>query len=76
MLADPDIDAVCIRPPSGLHADQAVKAARAGKHIVVEKPMVQTLQDADAMIVSCRDNGVKLTAVHSNRFRPPIAFLK
>jgi UDP-N-acetyl-2-amino-2-deoxyglucuronate dehydrogenase len=76
MLADPEIDAVCICTPSGLHADQAVKAARAGKHVVVEKPIALTLEDADAILAACRDNGVKLTVVHPNRFRPAITFLK
>ena len=44
LLADPAIDAVCICTPSGTHAELAVQAAEAGKHVVVEKPMAITLE--------------------------------
>src|SRR5262245_32013662 len=52
LLARPDVDAVCICTPSGQHAAQAVAAARAGKHVLVEKPMALSLADADAMITA------------------------
>ncbi|QKG85691.1 Gfo/Idh/MocA family oxidoreductase [Kroppenstedtia pulmonis] len=76
MLADPNVDVVNICTPSGLHADMAIQAACAGKHVVVEKPMALTLQDADAMIEVCHENGVLLTVVHPNRFRPAMQLLK
>src|SRR5262245_8006523 len=53
LLARDDLDVVCICTPSGMHADQAIAAARAGKHVVVEKPLALTLADADAMIGAC-----------------------
>jgi UDP-N-acetyl-2-amino-2-deoxyglucuronate dehydrogenase len=72
MLASPDIDVVCILTPSGMHAEHAVSAARAGKHVVVEKPMALRLQDADAMIRACDEAGVKLFVVKQNRFNVPV----
>ncbi len=52
ILARTDIDAICLCTPSGLHATQAIAALRAGKHVLVEKPMALTLADADAMITA------------------------
>src|SRR5204862_4232518 len=54
LLARRDVDVVSLCTPSGLHAAQAVAAARAGKHVLVEKPMALTLADADTMIAACR----------------------
>jgi UDP-N-acetyl-2-amino-2-deoxyglucuronate dehydrogenase len=72
-LMDNDaIDIVCICTPSGFHASIAVEAARAGKHIVVEKPIALTLKDADQIIEACEENNVKLAVVHPNRFRPVV----
>jgi UDP-N-acetyl-2-amino-2-deoxyglucuronate dehydrogenase len=45
LLERPDVDAVCLCSPSGLHAEQAVAAARAGKHVLVEKPMALRLAE-------------------------------
>src|SRR5512137_591552 len=50
MLARADIDVINICTPSGLHAVMAIEAMRAGKHVIVEKPMALSLTDADAMI--------------------------
>jgi UDP-N-acetyl-2-amino-2-deoxyglucuronate dehydrogenase len=72
MLASPDIDAVSILTPSGMHAQHAIMAARAGKHVVVEKPMALLLSDADAMIRACDEAGVKLFVVKQNRFNVPV----
>ncbi|MEZ4660257.1 MAG: Gfo/Idh/MocA family oxidoreductase [Caldilineaceae bacterium] len=60
VLQRPDVDVVCICTPSGQHAEQALAAANAGKHVLVEKPMALSLADADAMIDACARNGVKL----------------
>lgn len=60
LLARSDVDAVCLCTPSGLHAEQALAAARAGKHVLVEKPMALDLADADAMIAACREADVRL----------------
>ncbi len=76
MLQDDSIDVVNICTPSGYHAPLAVQAADAGKHIIVEKPIALTLEDADAIIEACQRNGVKLSVVHPNRFRPAIQVLK
>lgn len=71
-----ELDAVSICTPSGLHAPLAVQAAQAKKHVVVEKPIALTLEDADRIIQACEDNGVKLSVVHPNRFRPAVMELK
>ena len=70
LLERPDVDAVCLCSPSGLHAEQAVAAARAAKHVLVEKPMALRLADADAMIAACRDAGVRLGVVLQRRTDP------
>lgn len=76
MLARPDVDVVCVCTPSGLHAAHGIAAARAGKHVVVEKPMALSLRDADALIAACREAGVKLGIVHQNRYNPAVVRLR
>jgi UDP-N-acetyl-2-amino-2-deoxyglucuronate dehydrogenase len=70
LLARPDVDVVCICTPSGQHAAQAIAAALAGKHILVEKPMALTLADADAMIAARRTAGVLLAVALQRRSEP------
>jgi predicted dehydrogenase len=70
LLERPDVDAVCLCTPSGLHGEQALAAARAGKHVLVEKPMALRLADADAMIAACRDAGVRLGVAFQRRTDP------
>src|SRR6266487_1794246 len=70
LLARPDVDVVCICTPSGQHAAQAIAAALAGKHILVEKPMALTLADADAMIAAQRTAGVLLAIALQRRSEP------
>lgn len=60
MLSDPGVEAVYIATPHYLHAPQGILAAKAGKHVLVEKPMATTLKDADALIAACDEQGVKL----------------
>lgn len=60
VLADRDIDAVVIATPSSLHPDHVMAAARAGKHIFVEKPMANSADDARAMAEAAEKAGVKL----------------
>ena len=67
LLAHPEVDAVCITTPSGQHAEQTVTAARAGKHVLVEKPMALSLADADAMIAACEAANVRLGVVLQRR---------
>lgn len=68
LFASPDVDAVGICTPSGLHTEQAVGAMNAGKHIVVEKPMSLSLKDADRLIEAARINGVKTCVISQFRF--------
>jgi predicted dehydrogenase len=69
-VADPDIDAIDICTPNALHAPIAIAAARAGKHVIVEKPMATSLADADAMIAAAQKHGVTLMVAHNLRFEP------
>lgn len=72
LLAAPGVDVVCVLTPSGMHAQHALAAAGAGKHVVVEKPMALRLEDADAMIAACDEAGVKLFVIKQNRFNVPV----
>lgn len=76
MMEKNDIDVVVVLSESGLHAEHVVALAPYGKHIVVEKPMALTLDDADAMIQACDDAGVKLFVVKQNRFNVPVMKLR
>ena len=76
LLARPDVDVVVICTPSGLHPDQAVAAARAGKHVITEKPMAVTLEGADRMIHVCREAGVTLSVIFQYRFNRDALRLK
>lgn len=70
LLARSDVDAVCICTPSGLHAQQTIAAANAGKHVLVEKPMALTVHDADAMIAACDSANVLLGVALQRRTDP------
>ena len=72
LLARKDIDAVAVLTPSGMHAAHVIACAKAGKHVVVEKPMALRLQDADDMIRACDQAGVKMFVVKQNRFNVPV----
>ncbi|MBS4206760.1 Gfo/Idh/MocA family oxidoreductase [Bacillus sp. FJAT-50079] len=76
MLKNPEIDVINICTPSGSHAPLTIKAAKARKHVIVEKPIALTLKDANAMIDTCKENNVKLSVLHPNRFRPAMIELK
>lgn len=67
-LALEAIDIVIVCTASGDHLEPAVAAARAGKHVMVEKPLEVTLERADLLINACRDAGVKLAGIFQNRF--------
>lgn len=69
-------DVVVVLTESGNHARHVIELAAWGKHIVVEKPMALTLDDADAMIHACDSNGVKLFVVKQNRFNVPVQKLR
>jgi UDP-N-acetyl-2-amino-2-deoxyglucuronate dehydrogenase len=76
MLKDAKADVITIATPSGLHADQGVAAAQAGKHVVMEKPMAISLTGADALVQACDKAGVQLFVVKQNRLNPPVQLLK
>ncbi|MGH8284260.1 MAG: Gfo/Idh/MocA family protein, partial [Steroidobacteraceae bacterium] len=76
MCARERIDVLVIITESGRHAQHVMELARYGKHIVVEKPMALTLDDADAMIRSCDAHDVKLFVVKQNRFNVPVLKLR
>ncbi len=68
MLTDPEVDAVCICTPSGTHAGLAVQAARAGKHIVSEKPVAITQEQLLQVEEACRVSDVKFCCISQLRF--------
>jgi len=76
MLQRDDIDVVCICTPNGLHAEMAIAAANAGKHILCEKPMCIRVAEGTRMIEAAADNNVHLFVVKQNRYNPPIAKVK
>ncbi|PYO05162.1 MAG: oxidoreductase, partial [Gemmatimonadetes bacterium] len=76
MLKETKADVVTIATPSGLHPEQGVAAAGAGKHVVMEKPMAISLTGADALVKACDKAGVHLFVVKQNRLNPPIQLLK
>jgi len=76
MLKEAKADVITIAKPAGLHADQGVAAAQAGKHVVMEKPMAISLTGADALVHACDKAGVQLFVVKQNRLNPPIQLLK
>ncbi len=76
LLAHPGLDVVCVCTPSGAHLEPAVAAARAGKHVVVEKPLEVTLPRCDAIIRACDEAGVRLSTIFPSRFSPANVALK
>ena len=76
MLADERVDAVSICTPSGAHLDPAVAAAKAGKHVIIEKPLEVTTRRCDRIIAACEENGVKLSTVFQSRFSDSSVTLK
>jgi predicted dehydrogenase len=75
-LANPDIIAVYIATPPGAHAGLTVQAARAGKHVLCEKPLAANLADSAAMVEACRKNGVLLMTAYRKVFEPSTLYVK
>ena len=75
-LADPAIEAVTIATPSGMHGAVAIPAAKAGKHILCEKPLEITLEKVDAVIRACDENNVLLSPVFQSRFTKPVQLVR
>lgn len=71
-----DVDVVNVCVPSGLHAQIAIDAMDAHKHVIVEKPIALSLNDADRMMAKAQSVGVKLCVVLQNRYNPPMQDLR
>ncbi|TRW50202.1 Gfo/Idh/MocA family oxidoreductase [Aliidiomarina halalkaliphila] len=76
MMNSVDIDVVTVLTESGHHPEHVIHITKYRKHIVVEKPMALTLEDADKMIKACDEAGVKLFVVKQNRFNVPVMKLR
>lgn len=77
MLKREEVDVVNILTPSGMHAEHTIDIVRKyKKHIVCEKPMALTLDDADNMIKTCDENGIRLFVVKQNRYNLPVTKLR
>jgi predicted dehydrogenase len=71
LLERADVDAVIVASPDRFHCEQVIAAAGAGKHVLCEKPMCRSEQEAQRMIAACRDNGVVLMVGFTDRFNQP-----
>jgi predicted dehydrogenase len=76
LLAEPRVNVVAICTPSGAHAEPAIAAARAGKHVIVEKPLEVTLPRCDSIIEACRKSGVVLSTIFPSRFHRSSQLMK
>lgn len=70
LLADPEVDVVYIPLPNHLHAEWTIAAARAGKHVLCEKPLAMTATDAQRMVDACAHEGVRLMEAFMYRHHP------
>jgi predicted dehydrogenase len=76
LLAQKDVDVVTICTPSGAHLEPGLAAAKAGKHILVEKPLEVTTARCDRLIDACKSAGVKLATIFPSRFHESSQLLK
>jgi UDP-N-acetyl-2-amino-2-deoxyglucuronate dehydrogenase len=76
LLARTDADTVILATPSGLHADQALMVAKAGRHVMTEKPMATSWQDGNQMVDACDRAGVQLFVVKQNRRNATLQLVK
>lgn len=74
LVAREDVDAVCIATPHAQHAEAALAAARAGQHILVDKPMATSTADCDAIMAACRESGARCSVTFTQRNR--VGFVK
>jgi len=76
MLTGCDADVFILTTPSGLHPDQAIEIARAGKSVITEKPMATRWEDGKRMVKACDEAGVRLFVVKQNRRNATLQLLK
>lgn len=76
LLSRSEADVVVLCTPSGLHPSQTIQVARAGRHIVTEKPMATRLADGKRMVATCDDEHVHLFVVKQNRLNPTLQLVK
>ena len=70
LATNPEVDIVYVVTPNGLHAEHCIAAARAGKHVICEKPMANTAAECDAIIAACHAAGVRLTVGYRLHYEP------
>lgn len=76
LCADPAVEAVWVSSPNRFHCEHALEAMNRGKHVVVEKPMAVSLEEAERMVEASAHNGVKLIAGHTNSFEVPFRAMR
>lgn len=76
MLADAELDIINICTPSKTHAELAIAAAHAGKHVIVEKPLAISVEDARAVVQVQKETGVKICVISQLRFSPGVQALR
>src|SRR3954447_7236389 len=76
LVKDPDVEAVWIATPNRFHAPHTILAAEHGKHVVVEKPMGLTIEQAEKMVEAADKNKVKLLAGHTRSYTLPIQAMR
>ena len=76
LVVDPGVECIYVATPVHLHAEQAIAAAEAGKHVLCEKPMAMTAAECDRMIAACRAHGVRLGVAYYRHFYPSVLRVK
>jgi len=76
MAEKAEIDLAIVCTPHPFHREPAIEAAKAGAHILVEKPLASTLEDSDAIIKACENSGVKLGVISQRRWYAPVIRVK
>ena len=76
LLSDPELDAVAIATPVPLHAEMAVRVLQAGKHCFVEKPLAQSVADAEQVVEAAKESGKVLMVGHLLEYHPGVRKLK
>ncbi len=76
VLSDPEVTAVAVATPASTHAEIALRAIRAGKHVLVEKPLASTYADGEAIVAAAEDAGVRLMCDHTFCYTPAVEYLQ